>query len=193
MVMIKMFSDKTKLNRVYLDELTKIGNLFDTIGIGYSVVDKFALLAYGINSKGSAAYTVLADAKHKNKIFRTLFKLNYIISKLTSNSLTISKTVKSGDLSLNIIFAEHSEKMIIVEENNNKILLPPKTLTQDRKEVETSKSGRGYFRVAPLEVAYFIRMNHKDEYTIQDLELIKGSGKLDFDKLLKLFEINGLV
>jgi hypothetical protein len=36
-------------------------------------------------------------------------------------------------------------------------------------------------------------MNTNKDEDVMDLEIIKGSGKMDIDKLFKLFEINGLI
>lgn len=187
-----MFMDKQKITREYLDEFTKIGNLFDTFNIGYCVVDRFALIANSINSKVNAPFSIIADAKNKDKVLRTLFKLNYVISSLTPEMVTITKPIKQGELAISICFGETNDKKISFKNGENNIILPQKIMTQERKEIITPKSGKGYFRVAPLEVLYFIRMNHNNPEYDEDLEMIKSSGKIDFDKLMKLFDLNGL-
>lgn len=187
-----MFNDRTKLERVHLDELTKIGNMFDTMDIGYCVIDNHAMLSYGLTAKSNFANSMIVEAKNKDKIMRTIFKLNYIISTLTPDILTIKKNEKGGELSLNICFCTEAEKKICLRAANRSILFPAKMLSQERKEVWTQKSGKGYFRVAPLEALYLLKMDeHAD--SLYDLEMIKQSGKMDFDKLLELFELNGLL
>jgi hypothetical protein len=187
-----MFNDRTKLERIYLEELTKIGNMFDTIDIGYCVIDKFALLSYGINAKSDFPYSMIVESKNKDKILRTIFKLNYIISSLSPEALTIKKNDKGGELSLSIYFCTENEKKICVKDKNRSIFLPAKMLSQERKETWAQKSGKGYYRVAPLEAIYLLKMDNNNE-SMDDLELIKASGKIDFDKLLELFELNGLL
>lgn len=187
-----MFNDRTKLERVHLDELTKIGNMFDTMGIGYCVIDSHAMLSYGLTAKSNFPYTMVVEAKNKDKILRTIFKLNYTISSLSPDVLTIKKNDKGGELTLNTYFCTENEKKICIKSANRSIFLPVKMFSQERKEVWTQKSGKGYFRIAPLEALYLLKMDDNAE-SFYDLEMIKASGKLDFDKLLELFELNGLV
>jgi len=187
-----MFNDRTKLERLHLDELTKIGNMFDTMDIGYCVIDSHAMLSYGITAKSQFPYSMIVEAKNKDKIMRTIFKLNYIISSLTSDMLTIKKNEKGGELSLNICFCTDNDKKICLKHINRNIIFPSKMLSQERKEIWSQKSGKGYFRIAPLEALYLLKMDNAAE-SLEDLELIKASGKMDFDKLLELFELNGLL
>jgi len=187
-----MFNDRTKLERIHLDELTKIGNMFDTMDIGYCVIDDHAMLSYGISAKSMFPYTMLVESKNKDKILRTIFKLNYTLSSLTHDVLTVKKNDKGGELSLSICFCTENEKKICLKAANRTIFFPAKMLSQDRKEVCTQKSGKGYFRIASLEALYLLKMDEHAE-SLYDLELIKQSGKMDFDKLLELFELNGLL
>ncbi len=106
--------------------------------------------------------------------------------------LTIQKNEKGGELSLNICFCAENEKKICLKTANRTIFFPSKMLSQERKEVCTQKCGKGYFRIAPLESLYLLKMDENAE-SIYDLEMMKASGKMDFDKLLELFELNGLL
>ncbi|MDD5182238.1 MAG: hypothetical protein PHC66_03650 [Candidatus Nanoarchaeia archaeon] len=187
-----MFNDRTKLERVHLDELTKIGNMFDTMDIGYCVIDSHAMLSYGITAKSPFPYTMMVEAKNKDKIMRTIFKLNYIIASLSPEVLSIKKNEKGGELNINICFCTETEKKISLKTGNRTIFFPVKMFSQERKETCTQKCGKGYFRVAPLEALYLLKMDDNAE-SLYDLETIKQSGKMDFDKLLELFEINGLL
>ncbi|MEM4248569.1 MAG: hypothetical protein QXH80_04825, partial [Candidatus Nanoarchaeia archaeon] len=179
-----MFNDRTKLERIYLEELTKIGNMFDTMDIGYCVIDKYAFLSYGINATSNCPYTMIVEAKNKDKIMRTIFKLNYIISMLTPDMLVIKKYENGGELNISICFCTDNEKKICLKHSNRNIIFPSKILSQERKEISSPKIGKGYFRIAPLEALYFLKMDNTVE-SFGDLELIKTSGKMDFDKLLE--------
>jgi len=192
-----MFIDKQKLEREHLDEITKIGNLFDTIKVDYCVFGGYALLAHGLKTKQYLDGVIVISSENKVKILEMIFKLNYTIHSVKDNVIKIRKSSKYGDVSFDIVLAVPHEKEVIVNYQSRNLKLPLRIFEQDRKEVVGSfmggKSGRGYFKVAPLEELYFSKLNTSQESEITDLEMIKASGKLDVEKLLKLLEKNGLI
>jgi len=192
-----MFIDKQKLEREYLDEITKIGNLFDTIKVDYCVFGCYALLAHGMRTKQCLDTIMVISSDNKTKVLEMIFKLNYIIYAVKDNVLKIRKSSKSGDITLDIVLSIPDDKEFIVNYQSKNLKFPAKMFDQERKEVFGSfmggKSSRGYFKVAPLEEIYFTKLNSNQEADISDLEMIKASGKLDVEKLLKLLEKNGMI
>jgi hypothetical protein len=188
-----MFVDKNKIEAAYLDELTRLGNMFDTLNIGYGIIGEFALSGYGIRTRRVTECTVIAEVTNKSTILETLFKLNFTIKSLTVDSIDMVKVTKPGELHIKLILSIPDGKDSVVLFENRKIRFPPKFLNNERKEVWASSKGKGYFKVAPLELIYFLKMNTNKDEDVMDLEIIKGSGKMDIDKLFKLFEINGLI
>lgn len=190
-----MFIDKQKLERDYFEELTKIGNLLDTLKIDYCVFGSYALLAYNIKTRQSDC-SIVVLAENKLKVLEVIFKLNYTIFYAKDNVVKIKKASKYGDVLFDIIFATPIDKDISINYKSKNIIVPAKIFEQERKEVaglNLGKGGRGYFKVAPLEELYLSKLNSTDEADILDLEMIKASGKIDLEKLLKLLEKNGMV
>lgn len=192
-----MFIDRQKLEREYLDEITKIGNLFDTIKINYCVFGGYALLAHGMKTKQGLDSILVVSAEDKVKMLEMIFKLNYTIYSVKDSVIKIKKSSKNGDILLDIVLAVPHEKDFIVNLESKHLKFTPKLFEQDRKEVAgpfmSGKSGKGYFKVAALEELYFSKLNSVHESEIADLEMIKASGKLDVEKLLKLLEKNGMI
>jgi hypothetical protein len=95
------------------------------------------------------------------------------------------------------VLAVPHEKDFIVNYQSRPLKFTSRLFEQDRNEVMGSfmggKSGKGYFKVAPLEELYFSKLNSTQDSEIADLEMIKSSGKLDVEKLLKLLEKNGMI
>ena len=192
-----MFRDKLKLEREYLTELTKLGNLFDTIKLNYCLMGGYALLAHGVRTPQHSDPIIVANTEDKLKMLKMLFKLNYTILNISENKIQIKKLCKAGDLIFDIVLGNVEGKNFVVDFGSRKLILSPTMFKQDRKEVwgyfRKGRGGKGYFRAAPVEEVYFSKMNSDKDYDINDLDIIKGSGKLDFDRLLKLFKKNGLV
>lgn len=188
-----MFIDRQKLERIYLDELTKIGNLFDTLNIDHCITGGYALLSYGINTRGPMDCKILTFTDKKEKIIEMLFKLNYTICAINNNNIKITKEDGHGAISIDIVLGRQEDKFIVFNVDNRDIKLGDKFFAQNRKEVKNRKGAKGYFRVAPLELIYFSKMNGTNEVDLLDLEMIKTSSKMEIDKLLKLFEINGMM
>lgn len=192
-----MFIDKQKLERTCLDELTKLGNLFDTVGINYCVFGEHALLAHGIKTRNIPKSTIFSVNKKKEKMLEILFKMNYTIHCLYENKIKIRKNTSCGDIEIVIVLGEVKNKKLEIEHKNKKLIFSKNIFSSDRLEVwgyfGKGKSGKGYFRVAPLEEIYFSKMNSEDKKDINDLEIIKGSGKMDLDKLFEVFKENELI
>jgi hypothetical protein len=192
-----MFIDKQKLEREYLDEITKIGNLFDTIKVDYCVLGGYALLAHGIKSRQPLDSVIVAHSDNKAKILEMIFKLNYTICSVKDNVIGIKKSTRYGDILLDISLAVPNEKDFVVNYQNKQLKFTSKLFDQDRKEIAGSfmggKSGKGYFKAAALEEIYFSKLNSGSEAEMTALEMIKASGKLDVERLLKLLEKNGLI
>lgn len=188
-----MFIDRQKLDRAYLDELTKIGNLFDTLNIDYCVIGSFSLFSYGIKSKASTDCKILIHTTKKDRIISMLFKLNYTLCGISNNILKIVKEVPGGTVSIDLVLGKSQDKKIIFNIKDKELKVNEKFFVHNRKEVKTRKGGKGYFRIAPLELIYFTKMNSKEEGDLFDLEMIKASSKIEIEKLMELFEINGLI
>jgi hypothetical protein len=188
-----MFIDRQKLERAYLDELTKIGNLFDTLNIDHCITGGYALLSYSISTRGPMDCKLLVFTDKRDKIIEMLFKLNYTICSINNNNIKITKEDPHGAMSIDLILGKQDDKFIVFNINNRDVKLGDKFFAQNRKEVKNRKGAKGFFRVAPLELIYFSKMNSTNETDLFDLEMIKNSSKMDIDKLLKLFEINGMM
>ncbi len=192
-----MFVDKQKLERACLEEMTKMGNLFDTLKIKYCVFGEYALLARGIQTKHVPTGIIISDASAKNKILELLFKMNYTIYSITQDVIKSKKSSPSGDIRINIVLGKFDGKSYTLNYNDKEMVFSKSIFDSDVKEIwgyfGRGKSGKGFFRVAPLEEIYFSKMNNDDENDISDLEMIKGSGKLDMDRLMKILKKNGLV
>jgi hypothetical protein len=188
-----MFIDRYKIEKLYMDELTKIGNLFDTLDIDYCVVGGYALLSYGIQSRGKMDCAVMIFTEKKEKIVEMLFKLNYTISRIENNRIGILKEDPRGTVMMDLVLGKEVDKTILFNVCGKEVKLDNKFFVQNRKEVKTKKGSRGYFRTAPLELIYFLKMNPTEDASLLDLEAIKASSKMEMDKLLELFKINGLI
>ncbi|MCD6575609.1 MAG: hypothetical protein J7K73_00425 [Nanoarchaeota archaeon] len=192
-----MFVDKQKLERACLDEMTKIGNLFDTLKIKYCVFGEYALLASGIRTKHVPTGVILSDESAKEKILEMLFKMNYTIFSINPNVIKAKKASPNGDIRIDIFLGKFEGKNYVVKYNNKEMIFSKDIFNSDVKEIwgyfGRGKSGKGYFRIAPLEEIYFAKMNSDDEEDISDLEMIKGSGKLDLERLMKILKKNGLI
>ena len=192
-----MFVDKQKLERVCLDEITKVGNLFDTLKIKYCVFGEYALLANGIKTKNFPYGVIFSDSSSTEKILEMLFKMNYTVYFFKPELIKAKKTSSSGDVKIDILLGKIENKSFLINYKNKQMVFPKKIFDADTKEVwgyfGRGKSGKGFFRVASLEAIYLSKMNSDDDFDINDLEIIKGSGKLDIDKLFKLFKRNGLI
>jgi len=179
-----------------MDELTKIGNLFDTIKINYCVFGSYALMANGIRSKGTDC-VVLTEGDQKSKIIEMIFKLNYTIMGLTEHQMKIKKSTSNGDLIFVLEFGVFEDKSFKVNLEGKELLFSKKLFDGERREVwgyyRKGAGAKGYFKTAPLEELYFSKMNSDDESDISDLEMIKGSGKLNVERLVKILKRNGLV
>lgn len=189
-----MFIDRQKLEKEYLDELTKLGNLLDTIKVDYCVSGEYALLAHGIKTRQPSDCTVVCKSEQKSNLIEMLFKLNYTIVGLSNDAIKIKKNAGTGDIIINIVFGKEDNKNFAVALNGKQHIFSSKFFDQDRKEVWSylaKKGGKGYFKVASLEDIYLTKINSNNESDLLDLEIIKGSGKLDIEKLIKLFEKNG--
>ncbi len=192
-----MFVDKQKLERICLDEITKIGNLFDTLKINYCVFGEYALLAHGIKTRHFPVGVIFADVSAKEKILEMLFKMNYTIYFLEPELIKAKKASSSGDIKIEIILGKLENKSFVINYKGKQMVFSKNIFNLDTKEVwgyfGRGKSGKGYFRVAPLEEIYFSKMNSDNEVDINDLEIIKGSGKVDIERLIKIFKKNGLI
>lgn len=192
-----MFVDKQKLERACLDEITKIANLFDSLKINYCVYGGYALLAHGIKTRHFPSGVIFLDISAKEKVLELLFKMGYIIYVLEPELIKAKKITSSGDIRIDIIFGKIENKNFLLKYNGKKIILSKEIFDTEVKEIwgyfTRGKSGKGYFRVLPLEEIYFLKMNSNNEGDINDLEIIKGSGKLDIEKLFKIFKRNGLI
>ncbi len=192
-----MFIDKQKLERICLDELTKIGNLFDTLKIDYYIFGYYALLAHGIKTTQVPRGTILSKISLKEKILEMLFKMNYTIYVLKKDEIKAKKSSPSGDVNIDFLLGETDTKNFIVEYEDRKLIFSKKIFSTDVKEIwgyfGRGKSGKGYFRVAPLEEIYFSKMNKDNNNSLNTLDIIKGSGKLDMKRLFQIFNKNGLV
>ena len=192
-----MFVDKQKLERICLDEITKIGNLFDTLKIPYCVFDEYALISHGIRVRHVPSIVILSDKNSKGKILEMIFKMNYTVHSIDENKIMAKKTSQGGEIKANILLGSVEGKNYIVDYKGKKMVFQKDIFNSEIKEVWGSftrgKSGKGYFRIAPLEEIYVSKMNSENEEDISDLEMIKGSGKLDIDRLFKLFKKNGLL
>lgn len=195
--MIKIFIDKQKLERTCLDELTKLGNLFETVGIDYCVFGEHALLAHGIKTRNVSKSIVFSIDSKKEKMLEILFKMNYTIHCLKPNVIKVRKNTSCGDIEIKIVLGNMNSKKYEVNYKEKDLVFGKKIFSGERLEVwgyfGKGKSGKGYFRVAPLEEIYFSKMNSDDKRDINDLEIIKGSGKIDLDRLFKIFKKKGLV
>jgi hypothetical protein len=152
-------------------------------------------MAHGIKTRQPTDCTVICKTEQKTNLIEMLFKLNYTIVGLASNSIKIKKSAGVGDIIIDIVFGKEDGKNFEVELFGRKLLFPAKFFDQDRKEIWSylaKKGGKGYFKVASLEDLYFIKLSSNREQDLADLDIIKGSGKLDIEKLVKLFEKNGL-
>jgi hypothetical protein len=188
-----MFMDRYKTEKLYMDELTKIGNLFDTLDIDYCVVGGYSLLSYGIQSRGKMDCAILIFTEKKEKVVEMLFKLNYTISRIENSRISIRKEDQCGTVTMDLVLGKEIEKTIVFDIGGKIVKLDNKFFIQNRKEVKTKKGSRGYFRTAPLELIYFLKMNSAEEASVLDLETIKVSSKMEMDKLLELFKVNGLI
>lgn len=191
-----MITNKSKLERVLLDEITKIGNLFDTVSISYCVLGGYALLANGIRSKDLDCM-IITEKEKKDKILSMIFKLNYTVLKLTPDKMLIKKETAGGDMYIEVLFGETEGKTFKLNLDNREIVYPKKIFNNERTEVwgfyRKGAGSKGYFRPASLEEMYFFKLNSESDKDIADLEMIKGSGKLNVDRLLKLFKANKLI
>ncbi len=180
-----------------MDELTKLGNLFDTVGIKYCVFGEHALLAHGVKTRNTPKSIVFSVDNKKEKMLEILFKMNYTIHCLKDNKVIVRKNTSSGDIEIEIYLGKLKKSKFKIEYKDKKLIYDKKIFSGERLEVwgyfGKGKSGKGYFRVAPLEEIYFSKMNTEDKRDINDLEIIKGSGKMDLDRLFKIFKKNGLV
>jgi hypothetical protein len=191
-----MFVDKQKLERVSLDEITKIGNLFDTLKIPYCVFGEYALIPYGIMTKHVPVITFLSEENSKERILEILFKLNYTVYHIDKGVIKARKSTTSGDIDIVFILGNIEGKSFYVEYKGKLLKFSKSIFNSEIKEVwgnfGRGKSGKGFFRVAPLEEIYVSKMNGSEE-DISDLEMIKGSGKLDMDRLIKILKKNGMI
>ena len=98
---------------------------------------------------------------------------------------------KRGDLAKSALGAEE-----FVNWEHKKLIFPKYIFDTNVSEVKgnlKNKMGKGYFKLAPLEVIYLLKMDIKNPSDINDLDLIRNSGEIDVDRLLSLFELNGWV
>jgi|GEM_PF-2680782 len=192
-----MFVDRQKLERDFLDEITKLGNLLDTLKVNYCVVGDWGLLAYNLKSKTINEAFILVEEKSKNEIVKILFKLGYTIYFMSNRIIKVKKFSSKGEILVVIQFIkEHEKNNYLLDMDERKIILPKYVFDKDVSEVKgnlKNVGGKGYFKLAPLEVIYFLKMNSKLPEDLADLDLIMGSGRLDIDELIKLFELNGWI
>lgn len=192
-----MFVDKQKLERECLDEITKIGNLFDTLKVPYCVFGEYALLAHGIRTKNVPYGVIFSDASMKERILEMLFKMNYTIHTVTQEVIKSKKTTTCGDIEIHVHLGQFEGKTFLMNSGEKVMKLSKEIFSSDTKEVwghfGRGKGGKGYFRPAPLEEVYFSKMNSTDATDISDLETIKGSGKMDIEGLFKILKKNGLI
>lgn len=192
-----MFVDKQKLERECLDEITKMGNLFDTLKVPYCVFGEYALLAHGIRTKNVPFGVIFSDASMKERILEMIFKMNYTVYAVSQEFIKSKKTSSSGDLELHIYLGNFEGKTFMLNHEEKLMKFSKEIFTSDTKEIwghfGRGKTGKGHYRAAPLEDVYFSKMNSQDITDITDLETIKGSGKIDMDYLFTLFKKNGLI
>jgi len=192
-----MFVDRQKLERDFLDEITKLGNLLDTLKVNYCVVGDWGLLAYNLKSKTINEAFILVEEKSKNEIVKILFKLGYTIYFMSNRIIKVKKFSSKGEILVIIQFIkEHEKNNYLLDIDERKIILPKYIFDKDVSEVKGNLKnigGKGYFKLASLEVIYFLKMNSKLPEDLADLDLIMGSGRLDIDELIKLFELNGWI
>ena len=192
-----MFVDRQKLERDFLDEITKLGNLLDTIKVGYCMIGDCGLQAYNLKIHQTTDADILIEDKSRNKTVELLFKLGYTVYQMDEKNVKIKKGNNKGDILLTLHFIKEDDKGNYVMSLEHKKLIFPKyifdTNVSEVKGNLKNKMGKGYFKLAPLEVIYLLKMDIKNPSDINDLDLIRNSGEIDVDRLLSLFELNGWV
>ena len=187
-----MFVDKQKLEKQHMEELTKICNLFDTLGIKHCVIGGYGLLAHGIRTSNLQNGIIIADSNEKEKMLEVLFKMNYTIYFLSDELIRAKKTFPVGDVKIDVVLGKIEGKTFTFNYNEKQFVFSTGIFSKETKEVYDSRKGKGVFRPLPLEEIYLLKMGG-DEKDLLDLDIIKGSGKLDIDRLFKLFKKNKML
>ncbi len=180
-----MFTEKQKLEREILREMTKVGDLFDSSKIKYFVLGTYSLSARGIPMDFNENYIVV-NANNKKKIIEKMFKLGFTLVDV-NNCVIFSKDTKAGEIELKLCIEKENK----INVNGKEMILLPDSFENERVEVPSllrgGKAGSGYFKVSKLEETYYMWMGKNQEVLMR----IKNSGKLNFDRLIKLLEVNG--
>ncbi len=180
-----MFTERQKLEREYLRELTKIGDLLDSSRINYFVLGTYSLSARGIHADFNENYLVV-KLNNKKRIIEKMFKLNFTLVN-ANDHLEFVKDTKAGELNIKICLEKEGK----IKLNEKEITLLEDSFDNERIEVpslmKSGKLGSGYFKVSKLEEVYFLWLGERTNLLLQ----IKNSGKLNFDRLIKLLEVNG--
>ena len=182
-----MFTEKQKLEREYLRELTKIGDLLDSSRIKYFVLGTYSLAARGIQEDVNENYLVV-KTNNRKRVLEKMAKLGYFLIN-ANGCLEIKKNTPVGDVKITICL-ENNGKINI---NSKEIALLDDSFENERIEIPSlikgGRIGSGYFRVSKLEEVYFLWLGDKPNLLMK----IKNSGKLNFDRLIKVLEVNGKI
>ncbi len=179
-----MFTEKQKIERELLRELTKIGDLFDSSKIDYFVLGTYALTARGIMVDFNENHLVV-KINNKKRLIEKMIKLGFILTD-ANNHLEFTKDTKAGDITIGVHLTNENKIKI----GNNEITLLNDSFENERIEVPSltkgGKAGSGYFKVSKMEEVYFLWLGKKPEVLIK----MKNSGKINYSRLIKLLEVN---
>ncbi len=179
-----MFTDRQKLEREFMRDLTRIGDMLDSSKIKYFVMGSYSLSARGIETNSNENFIVVKE-NCKEKVIRKLIKLNLFPTNIKEDEIEVHREFKYGEYDIKIIFYEDK-----IKRKGREIILLEDSFDNERVEVPSPKYGRiyGYFRVCKLEEAYLFFLGEREI-----IKSIVSSGKLNFDRVIELLKINSLL
>ena len=182
-----MFTEKQKVEREILRELTKLGDLLDSSRINYFVIGTYSLSARGIQEDFNQNYLVI-KINNKKRVLEKMTKMGYTL--VDANDLLIfMKDTKVGSISIKVCIEKDGKIKI----DGKVIRLLDDSFDNERIEVpslmKSGKVGTGYFRVSKLEEVYLFWLGKKPTLLMK----IKNSSKLNYDRLIKLLEVNEIL
>ena len=180
-----MFTDKQRLEREFLKDITKIGDLLDSVRIKYFLIGPYILSAHGIEY-GSGESFIVVDS-NKERIIKKMLKLNMFPININENEVEFYKEFKFGNYKIKFLLTKDNS---IFYKNKNFLLLND-SFENERIEVPSIlKYGKmkGYFRIGRLEEFYLLNLGNEEL-----LNLINTSGRLNIERLIQLLKVNKLI
>ena len=180
-----MFTDKQRLEKEFLKDMTRIGDLLDSSKMKYFVFGPYILSAHGIEFERGENVIVISG--NKERIVKKMLKLNMTPTNIKENEIEYSKEFKFGNCKIKFIIS-NDQKIIY---NNREIKLIDDSFENERIEVPSIlKYGRmtGYFRIGKIEEFYIANLGNNEL-----LNVINLSGKLNINRLIQLFKVNNLI